>query len=218
MGAKRHSESVPKPKGPRRSAPTSKRIAAADLDPVDPALTDLDRQVLMLADEVKGRAESARNLILRAGTQAHVARFGSVDAHKRLERARMERMALAWLGLDVESSRDARMFLTEGILFYAHVRRRDTAPNDGAHRRHAVELAQRIALYFPAFAAKMSEPDRIERIRAAIAASAAMSAKRRPWKLIAATWEGRAASRELDQEGWRVEFSRYRSRYRKRPP
>jgi hypothetical protein len=174
--------------------------------------------VLALADEVKGRAESARNLILRAGTQAHVARFGSVEAHKRLERTRMERMALAWLGLDVESSRDARMFLTEGVLFYAHVRRRDASPNTEAQRRHAVELAQRLALYFTSFAVKMSEPDRIERIRAAIAASAAMSAKRRPWKLIAATWDGMDPSGEHDPEAWRVEFSRYRSKYRNRLP
>jgi hypothetical protein len=76
----------------RRAAPTSKAPALTDPDretgadqlgvTTPPALSDLDRELVALAAEVEKCAQSARNVVLRADTQAHVARFGTVEAAK----------------------------------------------------------------------------------------------------------------------------------------
>jgi hypothetical protein len=189
-------------------------------------LTDDDRHLLMLAGEVRACAESARNIVLRPDTQAHLARFGNVDAHKRMERERMERMLRAWRGFRDEDGapyRDARMLLTSSVLFYAESVRmiRDgercgVIPPSSSEmdrerlRVHAEQVAHHVAQHYPALAAKMVEPERIAHIRSAIA-SAATSSKRKPWKLIAATWDGIDA-RPRDVETWRQDWVRYTKR------
>jgi hypothetical protein len=189
-------------------------------------LNDDDRHLLMLADKVRACAESARNIVLRPETHAHVAQLGSVDAHKRLERERMEQMLRAWRGIRGEDGapyRDARMLLTSWVLFYAdsirsiHERERRgvTPPSppelDGQRLSvYAEQVAGLVAEHYPSLAARMVEPERIARIRSAIA-SAATSNKRKPWKLIAATWDGIDA-RPRDVETWRQDWARHTKR------
>ncbi len=190
-----------------------------------PALTDADRELLALAAEVEKCAQSARNVVLQAHTQAHLARFGSVEAQKQLERRRMARMLLAWRGIGDEDAapyRDARMLLASWVFFYAaeirnvrELERRREIPltlrggNDARLAQKAEQVARIVAQHYPTLAAKLAEPDRIERIRAAIA-SAATSTRRKPWKLIARTWDGIDAGRS--DETWRQDWARYMKR------
>ncbi|MGA2451412.1 MAG: hypothetical protein ABTD50_22370 [Polyangiaceae bacterium] len=188
-------------------------------------LTDDDRYLLMLADEVRACAESARNIVLCPDTQEHVTRFGSVDAHKRLERERMERMLRAWRGIRDEDGapyRDARMLLTSWVLFYAdsirsiHERegRGVTPPSppelDGQRLSvYAEQVAGLVAEHYPSLAARMVEPERMRRLRSAIASAA--TSKRRPWRLIATIWDGIEAG-PRDVETWRQDWVRHTKR------
>jgi hypothetical protein len=225
--------------------PTARRKTPDRDEEVDqsaePDLSDTDRELLSLADEVVMCAESARNLVLRADTQKHVARSGDVEAAKRRQRRRMERMLLAWRGLRDENAtpyRDARMLLTEGILFYGGALRAacesarrgmplftpmgrmrtrggvvvtvsHAAPGEATQRRYAQSVAAIVARHYPKLAEKMGEADRIERIRAAIE-SAAKSAKRKPLKLIAAAWDG-IEKRSRDPVRWGVDWAEHRA-------
>jgi hypothetical protein len=184
-----------------------------------PALTDTDRELLGLALNVERCAESAFNLVLRADTQAQVARFGRLEAAKLRELQRMRGMLLAWEGLrqqDGAPYADARMFFTEGLLFYAHVRRAPrpwlTTPEQEQHelRENARSLMTHLASYYPALADKMREPDRVELVCLAIA-SAASSAKRVPWKVIARTWDGIEALPQ-DEGAWRSAWNKHLGR------
>jgi hypothetical protein len=201
--AKRHGASVP-PKKSKRPALASKA----------PVLTEADRELLTLAEEVRKCSESARNLVLRPDTQAHVARFGSVEAFKRRERQRMRSMLRAWRGLRGESGapyRDPRMLLTEAIVFYATVERGSlSAVGEAIQRQHAAIVAGIVAEHYPELTERLREPERIERIRAALA-SAATSAKRLPLKLIAATWDDIEA-RPRDPKRWGVDWAENRAR------
>ena len=185
-------------------------------------LTDDDRELLALAAEVGQCAESARNLVLRAATQRHVARsWPSIADAKRFEEVdRMRRMLLAWRALRPEDGApypDARMLLTEGVLFYGGIRRVPIPGVTHEQTKHELRanaecLASLVASHYPTIAARLTEPDRIERICAAIA-STATSAKRRPWKVIAATWDGIEAS-ECDSEAWRQAYVKHQQRRR----
>jgi hypothetical protein len=211
---------------PRKRKPDALARKRREIADVVPPLTDADRELLALAAQVQQYAESARNLVLRADTQAHVARFGTVEAFKSQELQRMRRMLRAWRGLKDEDGapyRDARMLLTGWVLFYAGVIRNGgelerrgvfarTSPeaNEAQLRAKAEQVAGIVAQHYPELAAKMAEPDRIERIRRAIASSAT-SAKKKPLKLLAATWDG-IEKRPRNPARWGVDWNEHEAR------
>lgn len=160
----------------------------------------LDTMLLALADSVAGYVQYARDLVLRNGPQS--------AAKKRQTLRRLSRMRLASLDLREETEapyRDARMLLTSTILGFAALVRVEQRAAD-------LPLAEAVALtvmdLYPTLAPKFADGRRVERIRAAIA-SAASSAKRVPWKLIAAVWTGLQRG-EPDSEAWRQDWMRYR--------
>jgi hypothetical protein len=177
-------------------------------DPVGVA-TDNDAELLALAknveDAVGVRVRLARGLVERPSDYTHVADLGK---SKRSARRTLERLLRALNRLRDEDGApylDAKMFLTGCILDRASLARplsEHTKPTIAIARGVAKGVAQR----FPALAARMGEPARIEKILRAIT-GAATSAKRTPWTLIVSTWDGIEA-RPPDVEQWRVSWWR----------
>ena len=101
----------------------------------------------------------------------------------------------------------ARMLLTDVILFFGAELRQSGAGMASAEQ--AKWAATVVVLFYPTLARRMSEPDRIEHIRGAIT-STATSAKKKPWKLIIATWN--EIERGIERGGharWRIDYAEY---------
>jgi len=112
---------------------------------------------------------------------------------------------------DASPYQHARMLLTDAILFLGAKHRSLHVGARPASAEVALPVAKLaanvVAMFYPTLRAKMREPARIEHIRAAIA-STATSAKRKSWKVIAATWDGIEA-RPRNPERWRVDYAEY---------
>jgi hypothetical protein len=168
-----------------------------------------DAELLALAknveDAVGVRVRLARGLVERPSDYAHIA---DLDESKRRARRTLERLLRALANLREEDGApypDARMFITGAILTRAALARPltdHTRPTTSIARGVAKGVAQR----FPALAAKMRDPVRVEQIRGAIEA-AATSKRRIPWKLFVAIWDGVEAQPQ-DAEAWRVAWSK----------
>ena len=181
----------------------------------DTSATDLE--LLGLCDELEQIVASARNLIL---SPSKVAWIPIAAAKDRTER-RLRAMLRANRQLQDESDepyRYARMFLTDGVLFYAKVVRNlgiEKAKVAAQTRARAEKLAHRVGRHFPALRARMSEEPRLDAIGKAIA-----SCGTRPnWKAIAACWDGIEPEREhmrgeRDPERWRIDHSEYKKEIR----
>lgn len=226
---------APTPLGPSGEKSSSRRVAV-DLPgaysaqyswqiTVSPkqwaSLTKSDQELFWLASEINECAESARDLILGESDCPPA----DIETAKSIERARMQRMLLAWFGLRAESEapyRDARMLLTSRILHQAGALRslRDgsgvSPPSlDGEQailNVGAVHASRVVAALYPALAIAMRDPDRLSQIRAAIASSAT-SEKKTPWVLIAAVWKG-IEKGEPDPERWRKDWYEHQHSHR----
>jgi hypothetical protein len=180
----------------------------------------LDSELLALASEHEAVAMSIRDVVMNANTIEHIKRvYGNLNAYKRKLRDDAARALAALRGLRAHDGApfvDARWLLTDAILFEARCMRalasgdpklRQARARIGADRAAAV-----VAEHYPVLATRMREPERIARIEAAIA-SASTTARRRPWRLIAACFDGIEAQ-PISPEAWRVE---YKKRTRNRP-
>lgn len=186
-------------------------MAAKKKQPTTRSLSDLDRELLDLAQKVEAIAHGARRYVLEPEAVART--YGdSVERLKRAQRDALARMHIAWRGLSAEEGapyHDARMLLTEGIFFYAKCE--NTAPSANRALSRATALARRIAEFYPKLAKRLREPERIERIRRAIVMQAGRSTK--PWKQIAATWDG-IEPNPRNPESWRQDWARYETKKR----
>lgn len=180
-----------------------------ELDQADAELLEL---AALVEDAVRVRVSLARRLVLDRDAP-HV---GTLDEAKSRAKRTLERI-LRSLGdlreedgvLHSEAYRDARMVLTQAILWRAGIcRSGGTQPTAEMAEGAGAAVAQ----LYPTLADAMAEPMRIERIREAIA-SAAASAKRISWKMIAATWDGIESGRDemgRDPERWRKDWDEHR--------
>lgn len=177
-------------------------------------LSELDRSVLALADEIERVAEAARAVVARSA-EATAALYGTefdAEGQKEEIRERLARMRRVWArGLERDDAapyRDARMLLCEGIVFYAAAEQaaptEDNAKSKRAEAR-ARALSRRIVQVYPSLAAKLSEPECVERIRLAIVAKTKIASM--PWKAIVTAWTGIEHGPAPD--AWKVDWARH---------
>ncbi len=167
-----------------------------------------DSELLALADLVEQAVDVRLRVARRLGRNpTDEPLMGSIEERRRAARRTLQRILRALGGHRAEDGApylDARMRLTGCILWRASACRGDGTQPD-LHMARGV--ADTISREYPALAARMKEPDRIERILLAIA-SAAASAKKKPLKLIAATWDGIEAA-PRNPVRWGIDWSEY---------
>lgn len=185
---------------------------------------NLDQEPVALADEIDAGKRLDEELVALgnevmayATTALTLAKRGSVptDPSKVHVRDRLEAVRHAWRNLrpaDGAPYHDARMLLTEGLIFYAACEKDAPSESDGKRgAARALSLAKRVASYYPTIESKLTEPARLELIRLAILTKA--QRRTMPWVEIAKVWDGiEAVPRNPEQ--WRKDWHEHR----KRPP
>jgi hypothetical protein len=158
--------------------------------------------VLVLAHVLEGIANVAREVAVEARETDRVQ-----------VRDRMRRMIAVWKGLRFEDGApypDARLLLTFWILRHGAVVALQDKTKRAERARICAEVsATVVGQVYPALAARMAEPERIDRIRAAIQ-SATTTTNRKPWRLIARCWAGIEAS-DPSAEVWRVKWAEHQA-------
>jgi hypothetical protein len=160
----------------------------------EPALSSIDRDLRSLVRAAATYTTHGRTMLER-GT----------DEQKLHAIELLKRIRLAWRGVRAEDGapyRDARLLLTEGLIFYAGCER--NIPSEDRALSRARELAQRVASYYPTLETKLIDPKRIELIRKAIVIKSKRTTM--PWREVVAIWDGvEGVPRDADR--WRKDWA-----------
>jgi len=162
-------------------------------------LTELDRELLALANEVEHFITAAR---------VHVAE-NRPEHRKRVYVRALTRMRLAAHDVVPQKGathKDARMRFADGVHFYGTAAKNAPhAAGDGELHR-AKALANRVASFYPELAARLTSPACVELIRVAIVARSKRSTM--PWKKIEAAW---LQVEKGETSRWAVDWSEHRA-------
>lgn len=189
-------------KGPQSRAHDDERVVERA------AATEIDRDLIALARAFERIAHSVRQLVEHPEVLAKMYEYSAdqIARRKVFTRDAATRALVTYRGVRFEDGapyRDARMLLTEGIVFYA--RCEENAPSSDNAAARARALAARVAAIYPALRARTSEPKRIEAIRVAIMTKCGR--RTMPWKQIVETWSGIQGVTDR----WRQDWAEYRS-------